>query len=217
MHPQICRDRWRQRRATPRVRELRRPQRVPSELTALRCAYRRARASLGGATPPASAAGRTPAHGRFMRVALRLSASGRDGSPPGGRPSRHSRRRRKATDSHSLDSRRRRTHNHSPDSRRRKTHSHSLDSGRRKTHSHSPGSRRRKTHSHSRRPRNTTRRRRRLLRKLRGDMPFGGRPQRSRVLAVVLFGHQHCQGIAPQSFATIEARRARQSVARLQR
>ena len=56
-----------------------------------------------------------------------------------------------------------------------------------------------------------------LFRKLHGDMPFGGRLQRSWVLAVVLFGHRHCQGIAPQSFATIEARRALQSIARLQR
>jgi hypothetical protein len=48
-------------------------------------------------------------------------------------------------------------------------------------------------------------------------MPFGGRLQRSRVLAGVLFGHRHCQGIASRSFATIEAKRALQLTTPLQR
>src|SRR6516225_9348900 len=56
---------------------------------------------------------------------------------------------------------------------------------------------------------------------VRGDMPFdepfGERLQRSSQLAVVLLGHRHCQGRAPQSFATIEARRVSQSTTRLQR
>src|SRR5262249_32509721 len=56
---------------------------------------------------------------------------------------------------------------------------------------------------------------------VRGDMPFdepcGERLQRSSQLAVVLLGHRHCQGRAPHSFATIEARRAPHSITRLQR
>jgi len=56
---------------------------------------------------------------------------------------------------------------------------------------------------------------------VRGDMPFdepfGERLQRSSQLAVVLLWHRHCQGRAPRSFATIEARRASQSTTLLQR
>ena len=55
---------------------------------------------------------------------------------------------------------------------------------------------------------------------VRGDMPFdepfGERLQRSSQLAVVLLGHRHCQGRAPHSLATIEARRAPHSITRLQ-
>ena len=132
---------------------------------------------------------------RFLAGRLcRLNASGRYGSPPGGRPDSPAGSR----SCRSLDSRwpkRNTTHSQKPDSR--SCCSCSLD---------------------SRRPRNTTRRRRQqLFRKLRGDMPFGGRLQRSWVLAVVLIGHQHGQGIVSQSFATIEARRAQQPITRLQR
>ena len=56
---------------------------------------------------------------------------------------------------------------------------------------------------------------------VRGDMPFGmpfgERPQRSSQLAVALLGHQHCQGRAPHSFATTEARTAPHSITWLQR
>jgi hypothetical protein len=109
-----------------------------------------------------------------LSLGSRLSASGRDGSPPGGRPD-------------SLADRR--PHSHSLERRCCNTHCHKLRS----------------------------RRRQRLFRKLRGDKPFGGRLQRSRALAVVLLGHQHCQWIASQSFATIEARRAPQPTTLLQR
>jgi hypothetical protein len=122
---------------------------------------------------PFVAGGANPRPRAFYAGCSRLSASGRDGSPPGGRPD-------------------------GPAGRR--PHSHSLD---------------RRCCNTTHKPR--SRRRQQLFRKLHGDMPFGGRLQRSWVLAVVLLGHQHCQGIAPQSFATIEARRVPQSVARLQR
>jgi hypothetical protein len=137
-----------------------------------------------------------------------LTASGRDGSLPGGQ-----------RDSPAGSSR----HSHKPDSRSQ--HSCRMDSYRRCSTAHSQFRNtlrtvRSRLDSYSRRSTRQRRNQQRLrrLRKLRpdtrGDMPVDGRLQRSRLFPVVLFGHQHCQGIASQSFATIEARRAPQPITR---
>ena len=78
----------------------------------------------------------------------------------------------------------------------------------------SPDSRSRRSTRQGRNQQRLRRLSRRRCGELPGDMPFGGRPQRSRLFPVVLFGLQHCQAIAPHSFATIEARGAPQSILR---
>src|SRR4029077_14118450 len=59
----------------------------PSELTALRCAYRRARASLGGATPPAlRGRGEPPPTGVLCGLLFASVPAGAMDRPPAGGP-----------------------------------------------------------------------------------------------------------------------------------
>ena len=148
-----------------------------------------------------------------------LSASERDGSPPCGRRERLG---GKCCHSHKKDSCSQ--HSRRMDSRSR--HIRRMDSYCRNT-SHSRSQFRKTVRtvrctpdSHSRR--NTRQRRNQQhpqrLRKLycepRGDRTVAARPQRSRVSAVGLSGHQRRRSIASQSFTTIEVRMALQPVTR---
>ena len=93
----------------------------------------------------------------------------------------------------------------SPDSRSRRSTTHSRSQLRSTTvrNRNRPDSHSRHSTTRGRNQRHL-RRLRKLRSWLRGDMPSGGRPLRSKPFVVDLCGHQHCRPTATRSFATIE-------------
>ena len=192
---------------------------VEDTLEKVRCAHQEAK-RRGAAAPP---------RGHDF-VSASLSASGLDGSPPCGRrdsPGRSSCRSHKkdscsqhsqkkdSCSQHSLKKDSRSQHSRRMDSycRRNTTRSRSQFRKTVRTVRYTPDSRSRRSMRQRRNQQHPQRLRKRYC-EPHGDRTVAGRPQRSRVSAVDRSGHQRCQWIASQSFATIEARRALQPVTR---